>query len=387
MTPQIKIGFDAKRAVLNDTGLGNYSRRVIEELSQAEPSWQFVLYSPRWRDGSRASSLLERGNVELALPDGAVWRRLSSLWRVRGGLSRQLRGDGVNLFHGLSNELPLDIHKFGVPSVVTIHDVIYRRCPDNYKAIDRNIYDYKYGRSAKNATRVIAISERTKADIVELYDVDSEKIDVIYQSCSPEFSKPVGEEARARVKRSYGLPDRYIAMVGTLEPRKNQLLAVEAMTKIDPEVHLVIAGRPRQDYGDRIVRRVAELGLEKRVHLIPGVPFVDLPALYAMAELTAYTSRYEGFGLPVVEALSAGTPVIAATGSCLEEAGGRGGVYVHPDDVDGFASEASRLLADATLRTTMVAEGRRHIAEITGDTAASAVLRTYEKAFRAFGAE
>lgn len=378
----LKIGFDAKRAVLNDTGLGNYSRRVIDEMGTLHPDWTLRLYTPRMRAQPRLEPLLERPQVEVALPEG-LWRRASGLWRVRGGITGALRRDGVDLYHGLSNELPLDIVRSGVPSVVTIHDVIYRRCPDNYKAIDRCLYDYKYGRSARNATRVVAISRRTADDITELYGVDPERIDVIYQSCHPQFSAGVSAERRAEVRRRFALPERYIAAVGTVERRKNQMLAVRALPKIDPEVGLVIVGRSRQGYAEEVMAEARRLGVEGRVTMIDGMAFDLLPALYAEAEVAAYPSRYEGFGLPVVEAVSCGTPVIAATGSCLEEAGGPGALYVDPDDAEGFAEAANTLLADAALRSRMAAEGQLHIGRLLSTPMAVALTETYRKAIGA----
>lgn len=375
----LKIGFDAKRAVLNDTGLGNYSRRVIDELSRMHGDWQLRLYTPRMREQPRLESILGRRGVAVALPSG-MWRHASGLWRVRGGLTADLRRDGIELFHGLSNELPLDIARAGVASVVTIHDVIYRRCPDNYTAIDRRLYDWKYGRSARNATRIVAISKRTAADIVELYDVDPAKIDIIYQSCHPQFAQPVSDVRRAELRSRYALPQRYIALVGTVERRKNAMLAVRALPMIDPEVKLVIVGRSRQGYAEEVIAEARRMGVAGRLVMIEGMPFDLLPALYAGAEVAAYPSRYEGFGLPVVEALSAGTPVIAATGSCLEEAGGPGAIYVDPDDAEGFAAAACRLLADAGLRRDMAQRGRRHVAALTAVPMAEALTATYLKA-------
>lgn len=376
MPKPLSIGYDAKRAACNTTGLGNYSRRVIDEISALHPDWELTLYTPRLR-GDLLGTALSRRNCRLVMPEGA-WRHASSLWRVRRGITSRLGRDGLDLYHGLSNELPLDIRRSGVPSVVTIHDVIYRRCPDNYSAIDRRIYDYKYGRSARNATRVVAISRRTAADIVEFYNIDPAKIDVIYQSCHPQFSQPVSESAIARLRAEYpGLPKRYMAMVGTIERRKNQILAVRALPKIDSEVSLVIVGRGRQGYDEEVRREAIRLGVASRVQWIGGVDFTLLPAIYSQAEVAVYVSRYEGYGLPVVEAISSGTPVVAATGSCLEEAGGPGASYVDPDDPDEFAQAANELLENPFMRKVMVAAGQAHIERMLATPMADALTATY----------
>lgn len=369
----LTIGFDAKRALFNNTGLGNYSRRVIEQISALHPEWRLKLFSPR--DSNRKVS----GGEDIVTPDTWLWRKLSSVWRVKGGLSKALLREGVDLYHGLSNELPLDVSRTGIPTVVTMHDVIYRRLPNNYSAIDRRIYDYKYGKSARNATRIIAISECTKQDVVELYDVDPAKIDVIYQAAHPQFAEPIDGAMIDYVKQRYNLPERFIAAVGTVERRKNQMLAVEALPKIDEEVKLLIIGRSRQGYGEEIMARAKQLGVENRLIMLDNVSFEHLPSIYYLSEAAVYVSRYEGYGLPVVEALQSGTPVIAATGSCLEEAGGAGAVYVNPDDVEGFARLANKLLEDEVLRKEMVEAGRRHIAGNLSVPMEKAIETTYYK--------
>ena len=201
---------------------------------------------------------------------------------------------------------------------MTIHDLIYRRVPQDYKPVDRAMYDFKYSRSARNATRVIAISEKTRDDLVEDYQIDPAKIDVIYQGCDPRFGLPVEYDEKQRVRAAYALPERYFISVGTVQSRKNQLLAVKALERLD--LPLVIVGNRKSDYAGEVARYISSHGLSDRVMWLDKVPFADLPALYAMAEFSSYTSRYEGFGIPVIESLSAETPVIAATGSWLEEA-------------------------------------------------------------------
>lgn len=376
----LTVGMDAKRAVLNRTGLGNYSRYCINIMSAAYPSTRFRLYSPGGTPVSALEPLLARENVELVSADKSG---LAAAWWRSFDLPLQLKTDGVDIYHGLSNELPLTI-KGICPAVVTVHDVIYRRFPAGYSAIDRQLYDFKYGRSVRNATRVIAISQRTKADIVDIYGIDPAKIDVIYQGTDPIFSLDIDTATRQRVRQRYHLPERYILCVGTLEPRKNQLLAVRALARLPRAVSLVIIGRSDTPYGRLVDAEITRLGLADRV-LRPGsVDFADLPAIYADAALASYTSRYEGFGLPVAEALSVGTPVIACTGSCLEEAGGDGAVYVDPDDVDAYVAEALHLLDDRVWAEKKARLGRQHVRRFSAEAFAKATMATYNKAILDF---
>ena len=378
------FGFDAKRAATNNTGLGNYSRLVIDLLSDTLPGQQprrLRLYTPRpEKVGPRLRPLLDRPGVRIAGPSSPLSMALPGLWRLRGGITDRIIADGVTLFHGLSNELPLDIARAGNPSVVTIHDAIFRRCPENYKPVDRAIYDFKWRRAVANATRIIAISECTRRDIIDLYGADPERIDVVYQGCDHIFLRPIADDDVARVRALYALPNLFIACVGTVEPRKNQLLAVRALSALPPEVSLVIVGRPREPYGSAVRAEAAALGIADRVVWLRDIPFADIPAIYAASFAAAYVSRYEGFGLPVIEALASGTPVIAATGSCLEEAGGPGAIYIGPDDVSAFVTAASSLLNDSQLRRQLVAAGRAHIAAFSRDNFRSGLLDTYARA-------
>ncbi len=375
----MKIGYDGKRAVQNYTGLGNYSRLVVDSLARFYPQNEYILYAPHDRENPRLKPLLKRDNVRMELPDTAPGRMLSAWWRVGGGMTAQAQRDGVELFHGLSGELPFNICKGGYPSVVTIHDLIFNRYPEYYAAIDRKIYDYKFRKACENATRIIAISECTKRDVMQMYGTPEDKIDVVYQGCHESFSIPADPAVCQHVKLSYGLPERYIVTVGTVESRKNQLLAVKALEKLPDDVMLYIVGG-KTDYAGEIEAYIGSHGLSDRVKWLQGIPFDHLPPLYAMASLSSYTSRFEGFGIPVIESLSAGTPVIACTGSVLEEAGGPGAVYIDPDDVEAYASEAMRILDDTAHRSSLVKLGQEYIRRFTHENMAGQIMEVYTKA-------
>lgn len=378
--PQIaSIGFDGKRAVFNNTGLGNYSRLAIKVIAERMPGSSLRLYTPREGFNPRLDPLMAMNNIVMAAPFTGMWRKLSGLWRIYHGITDQLIHDRIDLYHGLSNELPIDIRRSGIPSVVTIHDLIFRRLPHTYRMPDRMIYDYKFSRACRNADRIIAISECTKRDIVELYGIDDSRIDVVYQGCDAQFLAPVSATMRDMVRKAYGLPERYIVSVGSIEERKNQLMAVRALPMLPKDISLVLVGGHRTEYYDKLMCEMTRLGVTHRVKIISGIPFDRLPALYAMASVSSYTSRYEGFGIPVIEALAAGTPVIAATGSCLEEAGGDGALYVGPDAITDYADAVCHLLRSADERRRLVEAGRAHIRKFSDDNFADGILGTYAR--------
>ncbi|MBQ7495821.1 MAG: glycosyltransferase family 4 protein, partial [Bacteroidaceae bacterium] len=320
------IGFDGKRAAQNRTGLGNYSRFVVRGLSRFSTAERLLLYVPKPGKAMALEGVDKERGVVLRSPDDYsgcwrhVWKRLRSLWRV-WGVTDELAEDGVQIFHGLSNELPLNIRRAkGVKSVVTIHDLIFLRDPQYYKPIDRWIYRYKFRRACEQADRVIAVSECTKRDIIHFFGTPADKIEVVYQGCDDRFRQQVPGEIKEKVRARYQLPARFVLYVGSIEERKNLLLLAEAMPLLkDRDVQVVAVGR-RTSYGKRIDTFIQRNGLDGRFRMMSGVPFADLPALYQMAEVFVYPSRFEGFGIPLLEALCSGTPAIGCTGSCLEEA-------------------------------------------------------------------
>lgn len=374
----MKIAYDGKRAVMNNTGLGNYSRLLVDVLATRFPENEYLLYTPELRKNARLEEVLRNGNVKVVTPDEIASRVMSSLWRV-SGITGQLRHDGIDLMHGLSGELPLTIKGSGIPSVVTMHDVIFRRFPECYGEIDRRIYDYKFRKAVHNATRVIAISESTKRDIVNDYGVEPEKVDVVYQGCSSIFKNTPSVKEIEAVKEKYGITRPYIISVGTIEQRKNQIMAVRGIRGLPDELDLVLVGR-RTGYAGTLDQYIHAYSMGNRVKFIENARFTDLPALYAGALCSSYTSRYEGFGLPVIESLNVGTPVIVATGSCLEEAGGPSTPAVDPDDIEGWINVIKEMINFPGVRAQVAREGKKYVDRFNDESMADGTMAVYLKA-------
>ncbi|MDE5876609.1 MAG: glycosyltransferase family 4 protein [Muribaculaceae bacterium] len=373
----ITIGFDAKRAVANMTGLGNYSRFVIEALAERRPDIHLRLYTPRMHENARLHHINILPNVVYGFPTGNFSR--GSLWRS-WGITKQLKLDGVTLYHGLSNELPLNIASSGIRTVLTMHDVIYRRLPECYNPVDRKIYDFKYGRSCRIADRIIAVSQRTKDDVTELYGVDPDRIDVVYQGCDAAFRRMRTDIEKRETAHRLKLPDRFLLQVGTVERRKNLELTIRALSLLPEDVHLVIVGHDNNGYKAYCTHLAEQLRVVERIVWLEALDFVDLPTLGQMAEVICYPSRYEGFGIPVLEGLESRRPVVAATGSCLEEAGGEAAYYVDPNDVRGMAIVLNQLLRDGVPEGRIEA-GLRHAARFSNDNVADGILATYARLF------
>lgn len=356
----MNIAFDAKRITNNATGLGNYSRYIVNALAEYYPESNYLLCSPSVGNPHLYGELLHHRSVSLHTPETSISRVFGGLWRNYGVKDELLREE-VDIYHGLSNELPLGLHREKrIGTVVTIHDLAFIHYPDFYTPIDRVLYKHKYGTSAKAADHVVAVSEFTRQDIINVWDIEPERVSVIYQGCSPRFAQMRPEQI-AFVRGHYQLPERYLLFVGSIEKRKNLRLVVRAMSTLrDKGLHLVAVGR-RTPYCDAVMAEARRLGLATRVHLMHQVPSEHLPGIYGGAEVFVYPSRFEGFGIPIIEALSVGVPVVGATGSCLEEAGGPHSLYTDPDDPDMLGELIFSIMDSAKLRADMIREGRSYV--------------------------
>lgn len=368
----MKIGFDGKRAANNLTGLGNYSRSLIEHLANGFPQNQYFIYTPKAKANILKLPLFKKENIFLKLPQKAKF-----LWRSFG-VKHQLLKDRIDLFHGLSYEIPFGLKKTKIKSIVTIHDLIFLRKPQYYEPIDRLIYDYKSKYACKNADQIIAISEKTKQDIIELYNISPAKIEVIYQSCDDSFKVAASTTRKEEVRLKYALPDEYLLSVGTIEPRKNILAIVKAMPKINTKFKLIIIGKEKP-YANKVKLEIEKLGLADRVIFLKDIPFKDLPSIYQMASLFVLPSYYEGFGIPIIEALYSKVPVVAATGSCLEEAGGPNSLYVNPDDFEGFATAINGVLADSWLQQEIKEKGLQYVQSFNNEVINECLMACYSK--------
>lgn len=342
------IGFDAKRAFKNNTGLGNYSRMVVSGIARLHPETRLLLFTPS-RKGNYSSFYEEFDNVVIVEPTG-LWRLFPSLWRTFG-VGFAVRRHKVDLFHGLSHELPLALPK-GVKKVVTMHDLISWRFPGQFHFFDRLIYRVKFSHACRVADNVVAVSRQTAADLTSFLHVPQEKIKVVYQSCDNIFFTPVTDEQRADVRRRYALPSRYLLCVGTIEERKNQAAAVRAMALLPDDLHLVVVGRPTA-YFEKVQAAVRESRVEERVHFLHNALFSDFPALYSEAQASVYVSRFEGFGIPVLESMRCGTPVVAANCSSLPEVGGDAALYADPDIPDDIAKCVGSVLGQREHYSTL----------------------------------
>ena len=380
----MNIGFDAKRAYHNGTGLGHYSRTLMSSLSEYYPEHEYYLFNPKSSD--RFS--LQGNNIHEVRPQNFPSTLFRSAWRS-SWVKKDLKKYKIDLYHGLSHEIPLGIDKTGIKSVVTIHDLVHERYPEQYNPVDVRIYSRKFRYACEHAEKVIAISEQTKKDIIDFYKTPEEKIAVCYQSCNPAFGKEVSEQEKERVKKMYGLPDKFFLYVGSIIERKNLLNICKAMFLLrnETDIPLVAIGDGTR-YKQQVKDYIMQNGLGKRVILLSENPSAksskpfqsaaDFPAIYQSAIAMIYPSFFEGFGIPVLEALWSRLPVITSNVSCLPEAGGEGAYYVNPGSAEEIAEGMKRVYSDKELVATMKEKGWQHAQHFTQQKCAERVMNVYK---------
>lgn len=363
----MKIAFDAKRFFHNTSGLGNYSRDLVRILSRYEPENEYLLLNKN--KSERGKDILERPNVHF-------------IETSKGNLSRQLKmgkdaqNQGADIFHGLSGELPLKWDPEPIKKIVTIHDLIFVRYPQYYSFFDRKIHFWKFKKAADTADKIIAISEQTKRDIIQYLKVPETKIEVIYQGCHHAFKEQQSPELMEAVKEKFKLPGRFVLNVGTIEDRKNLLNVVKAIN--GTEIPLVVVGR-KTKYYQKIERFLKKNKIEKQVLFLEGVSMDELACLYKLADIFVYPSFFEGFGIPVIEALFSKTVVVTSNTSCLPEAGGKDSVYVNPDNDLDIRAKLKFLWENESERKRREEKGFGFVQKFNDEPIARELMNFYQK--------
>jgi glycosyltransferase involved in cell wall biosynthesis len=382
----MNIGFDAKRYFHNNTGLGNYSRTLVNGLAQFYPEHQYFLFNPKT---SKHFKVPADKNIHEILPHTFTGKVLPSIWRSRGIL-KDLKRQDIKLYHGLSHEIPVGIPSSGVRSVVTIHDLIFERYPQQFNPIDVKIYRKKFMYASQNADAVIAISKQTKQDLIDFYKIKEEKIFTCYQSCNPAFTRQTEAVEKENIRNKYKLPQTFFLYVGSIIERKNLLGICKAMVIMKNNIPLVVIGSGSK-YKQQVQQFISGTGLEKKVIFlldrdeVKNDPNFQKPetfaAIYQMATALVYPSYFEGFGIPVLEALWSKLPVITSNTSCLPETGGTAAYYVDPENANEIADAMEKILYDESLRNKMQAEGILHAQNFTFEKCTRSVMEVYKILF------
>jgi len=381
----MKIGFEAKRAFNNGTGLGHYSRTLIQSLANNFPLNEYLLYTPKVSNKFVIDGV---NNIKIKKPSTLLNKSFSSVWRSKW-VVKDLQKDKINLYHGLSHEIPIGIQKTNIKSVVTIHDLIHERYPEQYNPVDVRIYRKKFLHACIHADKVIAISKQTKDDIVEFYKIAESKIEICYQSCNQSFAEQLSAEAKEAIRKKYNLPNEYLLYVGSIIERKNLLNICKAIKILGNEIKIpLVAIGDGGSYKKIVQQYVAKEKLGDKIIFLSDNPLCnvsdfttakDFPAIYQLATCMVYPSTFEGFGIPVLEALWSKIPVITSNISCLPEAAGPGAFYVNPYSVQEIAEAIIKVLNDKTAVQQSVKIGWDYAQKFTQQACASKVMAVYQQ--------
>lgn len=368
----MRIGFDAKRLFNNFTGLGNYSRFVVQALQMEYPENEYVLFTPAVKARKEVAAFQ---HAPFQVHAAGVPAFLRSYWRSVE-LARVARHRQVTVFHGLSNELPLRAAA-GLPMVCTVHDLIFERYPQLYPPIDRAIYRMKMRHVCRVADRIVAISAQTARDVEEFFEVESQRIRIVYQGCAPMFYQTATVAQQLAAKQKYQLPDEFVLVVGTLEVRKNAALVLRALAALPRRVPVVFVGR-QTGYQTVLNDLIRANGLARWVRFLK-VDYIDLPTVYQLARVFVYPSRFEGFGIPIVEAMASGVPVVTTRGGVFAEAGGPDSWYVDPDRPEELASVLAEVLDGGDRVRARVQQSRQYMSKFSGAAVARDLMQVYKE--------
>ncbi len=370
----MRIGYEAKRVFQNLSGLGNYSRNMISLLANYYPENHYVLFAPVITDLYSMPK-----SVEAISPTSGFSKKIRPYWRMYK-ISKLLTYNNIDIFHGLSNVLPFGIKESGIPSVLTVHDLIFLRYPNYYKKIDQILYRYLTTHSCHNATKILAISHQTKNDLVNLLGIDPQKIEVIHQSCNNYFYEKVEESRKETIRLKFNLPDKFILCVGTIEQRKNQLAILQGVVQENLDIPIVLLGKPTE-YMRQLDEFIEKNNMSKQLIFLHKTSLAELQAIYQMAELMVYPSFYEGFGLPVLEAQASECPVITSNISSLPEAGGDGAIYIDPGSSQEIGRAIRAVLTNNVLKNELIQKGTANALLFNDQSVAKKLMQMYQSLY------
>jgi glycosyltransferase involved in cell wall biosynthesis len=360
----MKIGIEITAAVRQGGGIGRYVREMIRALAHGDAANRYGLFFASPNPVPFPLSPLPSNFSTRHLPFHDIW--LARLWhRAQLPINVEWITGKIDLYHAPDFVLP----PTRAPSILTVHDLSFVRDPDSAAKSLRDYLNVVVPRSVKRATHIIAVSQATKNDLVELYNTPQEKISVIYEGVDEKF-KPTHDRAISEKYKVGGRP--YLLSVSTIHPRKNFKRLIQAFAQLPEDFELVIAGGKGWMYDDIFSEAEKFKG---RVRFLGFVPDDDLPALYSGAAMFAYPSLYEGFGLPLLEAMASGTPTLASNVSCLPEVAAEAAVTVSPYHVDSIAEGLKHTLAN---RDELIKKGFARAAQFKWEAAARQLIDLYE---------
>jgi glycosyltransferase involved in cell wall biosynthesis len=371
----MKVAIDVRTVLSNRSGVGNYVLNLIQNLRQVDPDTEYFFLGLR-KNLPLLGTLVKEQNSMVTLFTHEN-HPLSDFWE-HFVLPIRLTKNKIDVFHGPASLIPFRKNHYRV--VVTIHDLVAFLFPETIPRKYGSYMRYLLRQGVKKADKIISVSYHTRQDLVDILKVPPEKIIVIHEAPSPIFRPYHQNEVRAQLEQRYGITKKYIYHLGNIEPRKNLIVLMEAFTKVcqefGSEYQLVVSGQ--KGWLIRSLSRfLKNYPVLDQVFFTGYIPMEDLPLLMNGAEVFVFPSLYEGFGLPVLEAMSCGTPVISSNVSSIPEIVGSAGVLVDPNDSSGLAEQIVHLLKNTDERNRLGQAGLEKAAHFSWIDAAQKTLQVY----------
>lgn len=366
----MNIGFDGKRLYDNKTGLGNYSRTLLHRLINFYPEndYKIFVHQKYFEDSPyKYPYFSDRTIISDAFS--------ADLWRFKG-IESDIEKQGIQIYHGLSNEVPE--LSASIKKIVTVHDVIYHKLPKSFPFIDRQMYSYKTKKACHIADAVIAVSQQTKNDLIEFIKVPEEKIHVVYPTWNKEYEHECNYVLKEEYFNRYGLPRDFILFVGAISKRKNFLRLLEAMTlpeNLDKNLVAVSNGGDEYDLAEEFI---FEHNLEGRTFFLKDLPWYELPIIYHMSQGLVYPSMYEGFGLPILEALKCGKPVITSKISSMPEVGGEACIFVDPLNIEEISAAINFIYYNLELAAEIKEKASHQVKKFNPEKMTEKIINVYQ---------
>ena len=365
----MSIGMEARWISSNKTGFGNYAYNLIKEIGKIDKRNEYIVYLNHYYNDS-----IFTGNIKRR-----IIRQIPEIYKHIYLPIDVALNTKVDFFHFLYNAPSLI---FPRPYLLTIHDMSFKYIPQMLKLKDRLSITYQLAINAHRAKRIIAVSENTKKDIIKFLNIPDKKITVIYEGVDKSYRRISDASRKNEIAKKYGLPERFILYVGTYLPHKNINTLIEAYSILvsDKTVahSLVLAGNKGRSF-KKTSNMISKFKLERHVRCIGFVDEDDLPYVYNMSDLFVFPSMYEGFGLPLIESMACGVPVIATKTSCLPEIGGEAVTYFSPKDRDELYNKMKNILAKAHVRSEMIRRGLRQAKKYSWEKMAKKTIELYKQ--------
>ncbi len=366
----LRIGIDFTSAVRERAGIGRYARELIRALARLDSANRYVLFVPRDAHGDLLTFAWPSNFSIVRAP--LTERYLAALWhRARVPLPVEAFIGGIDVFYSPDFLLPPTRAR---RTLVTVHDLSYVRVPECFPDVLKNYLNRAVPRAIRRADMILADAASTQRDLEDVYHIAPNKVRVLYSGVGPRFCADIPEREQARVREKYHLREPYLLSVGTIQPRKNYARLIQAFAQLPiTNCQLLIVGGKGWMF-EEIFQTVERLNLQDRVVFPQFAADEDLPALYAMATLFVYPSLYEGFGLPVAEAMACGAPVVCSNASSIPEVAGNAALYFDPHNVSGMTDTIARALMDESLRRDLRLKGFAQVKRFSWEQAAKELV-------------